>query len=156
MYIKYTVLERMYFPPLGSELNERVYIFKWDNNARRRTLKPAFLSPSGRRGSSTFPPVVGDWLQRHARMERDPPPPTGSQKAICSARAIVWRCIDLFYVPHWIYCPSAASGAAGGGECFTSTAPRTKGGVLCVKRGSALRCEEKRERDRLNFNSILY
>lgn len=100
MYIKYTVLERMYFSPLGSELNERVYVFKWDNNARRRTLKPAFLSPSGRRGSSTFPPVVGDWLQRHARMERDPPPPNREPKGHLQRPG---HCVAV----HWlILCPT--------------------------------------------------
>lgn len=41
----------------------------------------------------------GDWLQRHAQMERSPPL-TGSQRAICSAGAIVPLCIKLFYVPH--------------------------------------------------------
>lgn len=68
----------------------------------------------------------GDWLQRHAQMERSPPSLTGSQRAICSAEAIVRLCIKLFYVPHEFTASLKLSWIAGGGH-FMRTVEENKG-----------------------------
>lgn len=53
---------------------------------------------------------------------------TGSQKTICSAGAIVWPCIKLFYVPHEFTASLKLAGLQAG-EFIMCTAVRTKGSL---------------------------